>query len=206
LGQGLIVARKVIDWETIRVHYSAGVKSVREIGAEFGVSHTMINKRAKQESWTRDLNAKIKAKADALVSKALVSSEVATETKITEQVTIEVEAQVQARIRLAHRQDIARNRSLVQKLMEELESVTDNRELFEQLGELLYAPDDKGNDKRYELYSKVISMAGRIDSAKKLVETLKVLVALEREAFGMDKGEGGAKGSFEDALKAALNG
>lgn len=70
-------------------------------------------------------------------------------------------------------------------LLAELEIETDNLTLFQELGEILRSEDDKGTDKRNDLYQKVISSAGRVDSMKKLSDTLKTLIGLEREAYGL---------------------
>ena len=174
------------DWERIEQLFRAGLLSVREIAAACGVSHTAINKRSKAEGWDRDLNAKIKAKADSLVSKREVSTKVSTETLATERGIVEANAEVIADIRMAHRTDIGRSRRLANKLLDELENLTDNRDLFEELGELMRDPDDKGFDRRNELYGKVISLSGRTKTMKELGETLKTLVALERQAYGLD--------------------
>lgn len=197
--------RAVIDWEAVEIQYRAGVRSLKDIGSEFGVSDAGILKRAKRDGWSRDLTAKIKAKAAAKVSEAMVSAEVSAQTKANEATIIEVEATVSARIQLAHRSDIQRSRNLAMKMLEELEQTTGNRELFEHLGELLANPDDKGVDKRNDLYMKVIAMPQRVDSMKKLAETLKVLVGLEREAFGIDGGKDAATDAVE-ALRRLANG
>jgi hypothetical protein len=73
-------------------------------------------------------------------------------------------------------------------LLSELEIATDNLDLFEELGEFLRSDDDKGDDKRNTVYQRVISSVGRIDSMKKLSDTLKTLVGLEREAYGIAEG------------------
>ena len=171
------------DWERIEQLYRAGLLSVREIAATCGVSHTAINKRAKAGSWDRDLKAKIQAKADSLVSKAEVSKEVSTQALATERGIVEANAQVIANIRIAHRTDIGRSRRLANKLLDELEGLTDNRDLFERLGELLRSEDDKGQDKRNDLYMKVIDLPARTKTMKELAETLKNLIALERQAY-----------------------
>lgn len=176
--------RKTVDWEGVEVAYRAGILSIREVGEKYGVSHTLVNRRAKSHKWERDLAPKIKAKADSLVSKAAVSSGVTMETVNSE---IEANAHMQASVRLSQRKDISRSRKLVMTLLEELEEQTGNIELYKQLGELLYAPDDKGVDKLNELYHKVISLGGRTGTMKSLAESLKTLVALEREAFGIDE-------------------
>jgi hypothetical protein len=187
-----VANRKIIDWEAVEIQYRAGIRSLKDIGAEFGVSDAGILKRAKRDGWARDLKAKIQAKADAKVSASLVSGEVSAQTRVAESQVIEAEATTQATIRISQRKDIARSRRLAMALLEELEIVTGNRELFDELGEILRSPDERGNDKRNDLYNKVISSAGRVDSMKKLAETLKTLVALEREAYGLtvDPGAG----------------
>lgn len=177
--------KKIIDWETLSVHYRAGIRSLRDMGAEFDVSDAAIIKKARKEGWTRDLKGKIKAKADKLVSAAMVSASVSAQTKITEKLTIEVEAQVQSRIILSHRQDIPAARKLVSKLFTELELQTDGIELLRELGEIMRSEDKSGQDKRNDLYSKVISLSGRSTTLKSLVDSLKVMIALEREAFGL---------------------
>ena len=67
--------------------------------------------------------------------------------------------------------------------MDELEGLTDNRDLFDRLGELLRDEDDKGQDKRNDLYMKVIDLPARTKTMKELAETLKNLIALERQAY-----------------------
>jgi hypothetical protein len=56
------MARKVIDWEAVEIQYQAGVRSLKDIGVEFGVSDAGIIKRAKNEGWTRGLAENKKGK------------------------------------------------------------------------------------------------------------------------------------------------
>lgn len=182
------------DWERIEAEYRAGVLSVREIAAPHGISHVAVQKRAKRDGWTRDLAAKIQAKADALVTKQAVTSLVTTEKAVTDRAIVEANAEVIAKVRLNHRSDIARTRKLCMSLLAEIEVETGNLDLFEELGELLRAEDDKGQDKRNDVYRRVISGASRIDSMKKLADALKVLVGLEREAYGIETAEKQAGG------------
>lgn len=173
------------DWERIEADYRAGLLSVREIAAAHGISHTYINTRAKKFGWAKDLSKRIQDKAEAVVSTATVSSGVSMETTLSDKAIVDANAQVIANIRLAHRTDISRSRTLAMSLLGELEAQTGGLELFEQLGEILRSEDDKGQDKRNDIYQKVISSAGRIDGMKKLSDTLKTLVGLEREAYGI---------------------
>lgn len=190
------------DWEAIERAYRAGLLSIREIASTQGITHGAINKRAKRDGWERDLKAKIQAKADALVSKRTVSTEVSTKQADTEREIIEVNAEVIANVRMAHRGDISRGRRLTNKLLDELECLTDNRELFDQLGELMHDPDDNGFDKRNELYGKVISLPGRSKTMKEMAETLKTLISLERQAYDLDAKPGN---SDADALSKLMD-
>jgi len=190
-----VTAQKAqIDWEKVELEYRAGIKSLKLIGAEFGVSDAGILKRAKRDSWTRDLSAKIKAKADAKVSAAAVSEVVSVQRAANEKEVVEANAELQARVRREQRQDISRSRKLVMTLLEELELQTGSVGLLEQLAELLYDRDEDATKaqqdaqaKRMELFHKVISLSGRTGTMKSLADSLKTLVALEREAFGIDE-------------------
>ncbi|MDQ0548173.1 hypothetical protein ACKVM9_002395 [Pantoea agglomerans] len=174
------------DWEAIESAYRAGLMSIREIASQHGITHGAINKRAKRDGWERDLKAKIKAKADALVSKREVSKQVSTETATNERILIEANAEVIANVRMEHRGDIRRARNIASSLFGELEAQCADVGALEQLGDLMLSPDDKGQDKLNEIYHKVISMPGRVKSMKDLSDTLKTLIGLERQAYDID--------------------
>ena len=179
--------KKATDWERIEADYRAGLLSVREIAAAQGVSHVAIAKRAKRDGWVRDLGAKIKAKAEALVTSRTVTSEVTAERAVTDRAIIEANAEVIANVRLAHRKDIGRARTLAMNLLAELEAQTGNLDLLGELGELL-GGDEDGNgisDKMLALYHAVTSLPGRTKTMKDLGDTLHKLIALEREAYNI---------------------
>ena len=182
------------DWERIELDYRAGIKTLRQIADEHGITHGAVNKRAKRDGWERDLSEKIHAKADALVSKAAVSSEVSTDTRLREQAVVDANAHAVADVRLAHRRDIRRARKLTNALLDELEQQTDPETLalLSQLGEMLCNPDEKtGRDKLNELYNAVISLPERSKTMKLLAESLQKMVDMERQAFGMDAKDSG---------------
>lgn len=210
------MTRKVIDWESVEVQYRAGVRSLKDIGREFDVSDAAIVKRAKRDGWSRDLRAKIQAKADAKVSEALVSARVSAQTKSRERDVIEANASVIADALLIQREDVRRGRTLVMSLFEELEHETAHRDLYQQLGELMQSGDESGTDKLNEIYRKVIAFPSRVDSAKKLAESLRTLVELERKVlrikddtnlddFAKKIGEGAALSGM-DAYRQMCNG
>ncbi|OWG18319.1 hypothetical protein KDK82_1798 [Delftia sp. K82] len=190
------------DWERIELDYRAGIKTLRQIADENGITHGAINKRAKRDGWERDLSQKIQAKADALVSRAAVSSQVSADTKVRERAVIDGNAQAVADVRLGHRKDARRVRELTNRLMDELEQQTDPATLakLRELAAAVVAPGEKAARDRYgELLEAVISLPERSKTLKVLAESLRVVVDMERTAFGMDKvdpvgagpGEGG---------------
>ena len=181
-------AKPAPDWEKIEADYRAGIKTLRQIAGEHGVSHVAINKRAKRDGWSRDLSAKIAAKADELVTKGAVTSAVTTESRISEREIIDANAQAIVSVRLSHRRDIQRSRRIAMALLEELEQQAGGEQvaMLEQLGELMRREDDRGQDKLNDLYRKIISLPGRAKTMKDLGESLRVLVTLERQAFGLD--------------------
>jgi len=188
------IKKSPIDWEAVELHYRAGIRSLKDIGAEFGVSDAGIIKRAKRDDWERDLRAKIQAKAEAKVSASLVSAEVSAQTKVAERQIVDANAQAVADVRLAHRRDIRRARKLTNALLDELEQQTDPETLalLSQLGEMLCNPDEKtGRDKLNELYNAVISLPERSKTMKLLAESLQKMVDMERQAFGMDAKDSG---------------
>ncbi len=185
------------DWERIELDYRAGIKTLRQIADENGITHGAINKRAKRDGWERDLSQKIQAKADALVSRAAVSSQVSADTKVRERAVIDGNAQAVADVRLGHRKDARRVRQLTNKLMDELEQQSDPATLakLQELAAAVVAPGEKpGRDRYGELLEAVISLPERSKTLKVLAESLRIVVDMERTAFGMNKVDpGGAE-------------
>ena len=192
--------RPAIDWERIEVEFRAGILSLREIAALHpGVSHVSISKRAKRDGWERDLSKMIAAKADALVNKEVVNSQVNSGKSVSERQIIDANAARIAEVRGEHRKDISRSRTLVMTLLGELEAETSHVLDLEELGDLMRCPNENGIDKLNDLYRKIISLPGRVDSGKKLTEALKNLIGLEREAYGLSvekEGESQPGGKF----------
>ena len=178
--------RPGVDWEAIEKDYRAGVATLRQIAETHGTTHTTVATRAKKFGWDRDLSAKIAAKAESILSKSHLSSDLSK--PATEREIVESNGQIVAAALIGQQKSIKRHRTLSEKLLAELEAQCDYPEIFEQLGALMQSPDERGSDKLNELYRRVIALPSRIDGAKKAAETLRILVSLEREAYGMDKG------------------
>ena len=205
-----MAARKRVDYDRIEAGWRAGLLSPHQLAAQYTeetgepVSHAAIIKHFKKQGTPRDLSAKIKAKSDAMVTAAMVTEKVTPETIKRDRDIVDSGAEALTTVRLAQRKDIQRTRGITMRLLEELEYQTgaENVFLLEQLGDLLRSEDDKGQDKLNDLYQKVISLPGRAKTMKDLGESLRVLVALERQAFGLDDKDN----AQVDALTSLLHG
>ena len=139
-----------IDWEKIELDYRAGIKTLRQIADENGITHGAVNKRAKRDGWERDLSGRIQAKADALVSRKVSSA-----SEVSEQQIVDANAKAIADIRLAHRKNFARAEEITVRLFEELDSSED-------------------------------ALSVRARTHQVLMTSLKMVVDLQRQAYGMD--------------------
>ena len=178
--------RKPVDWEAVEREYRAGIRSLRDIASEFGITDTAIRKRAKREEWERDISSRVSAKAEALVRKAEVRKEVRAEAAITEREQINASAQMMADTVLNQRADVKRARATVQKLWALVDIELDQPEELKRLGEIMAAPDENGNDKLNEMYFAAISLPQQIKNVKLLADAIKVLIELERKVLRID--------------------
>ena len=134
----------------------------------------------------------------------MVTEKVTPETRKRDREIVDDAADVLTGVRLAQRKDIQRTRSITMALLEELEQHTgaENVAMLQSLGDMLRDEDEYGRDKLNDLYQKIISLPGRAKTMKDLGDSLRVLVALERQAFGLDDKDNRPV----DALTSLLNG
>ena len=174
--------KKPVDWEAMENDWRAGVISVLRLSNEYGVSRAAIIKHWGKLGIERDLTAKIQAKADALVTQAQVTHRL----HVTERQVVEANAEAVAIVILGQRGSISRLDKIINLLFDRLEKELSGTELFSQLGELMASPDSKNSDRLNDLYRKVIDLPSQTDTAKKLAETLKTKIELERKVFKID--------------------
>lgn len=174
------------DWEGIEREFRAGQLSVSEIGRQFGVSHTAINKRAKREGWTRDLSAKVRKEVSARLVSEGVSAEGVRE-------TIQLAAERGVQLVREHRSDIGSNRAVVTRLIEELSETIENIDEIEEDIEEETTPRDGASPveraslaKRRARMLSAVSLSSRASTASTLATALKTLIPLERQAFSLD--------------------
>ena len=153
--------RKQVDWESVERDYSAGLLSLREIAAKNGVSPSQITRKKNEGEWPKDLTSKIQAKADSIitgVNTGGVNTSVNSK-KASEKEVIEANAQAIVNIKLGHRTSIKKVNSLVESLLDEIETLNESKS--------------------------VENLPMRVDVTKKLMDTLKTSIDKEREAYGI---------------------
>lgn len=204
-----MAAKPKVDWALIEPDWRAGLKTVEQLTVEYekktGVKITRqaILKHFKKLGVTRSLAEKIHEKAEAMVTEAMVTGMVTPATIAKDAEIINANATIEAQALLTHRKDINRLRSIHSAMVEELGAITEFQELFERLGEMMAAPDEKGMDKLNQLYHHVIGLPARIKGVKELAETLKTLIGLEREALNITDR---TPGSDDDPIRALIRG
>ena len=175
-----------VDWEQVAIDYRAGILTDRQIGDKHGRSYGAIQQYAKKHGIERNLTKRVAERTATKLAKAELVKETSQKgLKLTQEQAIEFASEVQATIVIKQQGRIGRNLKVAAALIDELESQTIDRELYDKLAEMMRAPDANGMDKLNDLYRKVISTPSRIDSHKKAVETEKMLIAMERQAFNI---------------------
>ncbi len=188
-----MAAQKKVDYEAIEPGWRAGIKSPAQLAAEYteatgiSVSRSAIIKHFDKLGVPRDLSAKVHAKAEAMVAEAMVTGKVSTVTTVADATIINAAAVDVATIRISHRKDIALSRTLCMSLLGELQAQTANLPGLVELGEILRQPNENGADRLNDIYRAVISLPERSKTMKALTESLKNLVGMEREAYGLDE-------------------
>lgn len=159
-----MAAQQKVDYERIEPGWRAGILSPAQLAEAYtrstgvAVSRVAIIKHFEKLGVPRDLKAKIQAKADAMVAQAMVTGKVTTATTVTTAAIISGQATTQAKVRLEHQAGATRLQKLVTKLTGELERQT----------------------------AKKAALKDRASTAKSLIDAFGRLVAIEREAHGIN--------------------
>lgn len=158
------MAKADTDWESIEREYRAGQMTLTEIGDIYGVSKGRISQVAKKKGWTQDLGARIQSRAAAKLNDELVNAELNAESKA---------ASDDERVAIGAE-------ALAKVVLGQRKSV---KELRERVAKYNSELDACGDD-----------LGERVKILKALAETEKVLIALERQSYGMkDQPEEGDK-------------
>jgi predicted transcriptional regulator len=171
------------DFDYAEAQYRTNTKTIKEIADEIGITRAALFDYISKNNVTRDLGAAIKNRTMEMLAGDIIDSNGRLPTK--QEDLIQINATLQAAVIRSHRGDIDRFRRLAMALLSELEGMTVYQDTLEDIGTILRSEDKNGTDKLNDVYKRVISLPGRTDTLKKLGDTLKTLILLERQAFGM---------------------
>lgn len=190
---------KPVDWKAIDPLWRAGIVSVAELSRRFHVSRAAIAKHYEELGVERDLAPAIRSKAGNLANRAAAAGQeqvappaATAGAEPTDAETVDHNARVQADAILRHRRDVLAAQELTSELLQELRATTLDLPTFERLDELVRKAAKGGKVKDKDLpdllalYRRVTSISTRIENSRKLAETMKLLVELERKVLAID--------------------
>ena len=178
--------RSDIDWELIQRLYIAGQLTIKQISEQCEVSDSQIRARAKRDAWKRDLSGEIKSRAREKIAQIDVSAlieqsaqESAQESAETIRQAIEQAADAVAGTVMRHRRDIEACARRAGRLEEAFDSLLEAGPV-----------DEEGNPAQLA----VGDIAKLASAFKSLVEARGKLIDKERQALGIESGDGGDDG------------
>lgn len=187
MASGENLKRSAVDWEAMAPDWRAGIKSVLQLSKEYSVSRAAILKHWEKEGVERDLSAKIRGKADALVTQALVTPEVTQKSRVTERQIVEANATKIAETELFQRANIQKAMDIVVTLWQQIEAEGDYTDEFRAVGEMMRSENDFGEDRLNDMYQAAIGLPQRVKNVKLLADALKVLIELQRKVLRLDE-------------------
>lgn len=176
------------DWDAVERDYRTGQFTLRELEAKHGADNGLISRKAKKDGWSQDLSRAIKAATNAKLVEELVSKEISdSQQKVSS--TVLAAAEVNKDVILGHRKDIRMLARIAADLTEELRQLgkTDLSSIAEMLMD-----DSLTQEQVAELrgaVSAVVKLPTRSLVAQRLSATWGRVIALERQAFGLDDPE-----------------
>lgn len=199
--------KRQIDWEGVEIHYRAGIRTLKDIATEYGISDAGILKRAKTKGWVRDLAAKIRAKAEAKVSAAAVSELVSEQKSANESAIVEANAEIISRADLLNRDDVVLALKTSRSQLAELSLMCDAefKDKLEALGDICdqsYVNDagTEVKDKANEMYRYIISLPGRAKIAKDISASLVQYIQMQRKILKLDDEADANQGALDQFL------
>lgn len=204
-----------VDWIMLEGEYRAGLLPVKQLARLYDVEETSIRYRAKRYGWTRNVKEKIKkrtqeinAEKNAEQCQGLDGEQALTyrqhfnqhlDSPYDEDALVEAVAQHQAEIIEQSKRRIHKLQTTVESMFEELARQSLSTEQLQGLAEMvalaetqedLYA-DPARVQKLVNGFKKTLALGNRADIAKKLADSLKVLIGLERQAHGISDNANG---------------
>ena len=168
-----------VDWKKVEQAYRAGMLSVEEIARQAGITAPAIHKHAKKNGWTRDLTAKVRARSGEKQILAMARLGSSDSPPQTDEEIIEDAALTQIAVVQHHQVAIRDGHRLCVDLFDELRATTTHR------GQIEDMIDAEDNALRRYAMLQATSLPKRAETMRSLTQSLRTLVQLERQAFGI---------------------
>lgn len=192
-------ARPRADWEAVERDYRLGSLTLRELEAKHGASRAAIARRARAQSWTRDLTGAVRQATSAALIERMVQSAAADGQERTTDAVLAA-AEVNVRVITSHRAGLARLQHVKAQLLEQIEQAAAQMPELAEVIEMVRQADDSGVDRANDALKRAMGRSSLIDDLKKLAEIDERVRKGEREAFGVDSSQG-ETGTVEDMLR-----
>lgn len=183
---------KPVDWAGMEPHYRAGLRTLRNLSEEYGVSPPGILKHFRKAGIARDLRPRIQQMASDAVNAAAVAETVNARGP-SEQEIVDANAKALASVQIAHRKDIARCRELAERLLGELEEVTGAKGIVDRIHGEIHDPQADPEEVKAALRDLALlvrNLPGRVKTMRDLADAMRMLIGMEREAFGLNTAAG----------------
>lgn len=193
-----------VDLVFLEADYRAGVKSIKALAKDYGVTGQTIATWADKYGWERDLKAVVReraqAKVEQAVARATVSDAMASERSaaVDQTQAVEVYAEMQKGVILRAQARLGKLQKTADALIAELGAQMMSPDEMAAVSELVALTQGQCDEtesvspaqvaKRVESFRKLLSLGERVETAKKLSDVVKTLTALEYSVFGIKDG------------------
>jgi hypothetical protein len=181
--------RKKVDWDAVERDYRTGKFTLRELEAKHGVDNAQIARRKKKDGWTQDLSTAVRQATNAMLMTEIVSKEVSDAQQSVSK-TVIAAAEVNKQVVLGHRTNLKRITAVAGTLMSQIEQAALQMPELAEVIEMVRNPDENGVDKANDAMRKAMARSALVDDLKKLAEINERVIKGERQAFGLDEGQG----------------
>jgi hypothetical protein len=156
------------NWIGIEAQYRLGLLSNVQIAQNYGITEGAIRKMAKKYRWVKDLSSQVREK----VRDKLVRAEIRG-TNVPDEQIVEQAATRAFEIVQLHRKDVAKQREIAAKLLEELENNPTTAIVV-------------GKGENQSTIAVPVSLKERSEILRNLSQAAARYIMLERQAFGID--------------------